>query len=32
MLDLTAIVAATLTVALLVSVYALLITEIRGPL
>jgi len=32
MIDLTAIVAGTLTVALLIAVYALIITEIRGPL
>jgi len=32
MIDLTAIVAGALTVALLVSVYMLIITEIRGPL
>ena len=32
MLDLTAIVAGMLTVALLISIYALIITEIRGPL
>jgi len=32
MMDLTAIVAAAITVMLLISIYALLITEIRGPL
>ena len=32
MIDLTAIVAGALTVAMLVSIYALVITEIRGPL
>jgi len=32
MIDLTAVVAATITVAMLVAIYALLISEIRGPL
>ena len=32
MMDITAIVAAAITVMLLISIYALLITEIRGPL
>ena len=32
MIDITAIVAAAVTVMLLVSIYALLITEMRGPL